>query len=203
MRGAAPTAGLLAVGLIVAIGLPPDARGQQNLERPPSPPAAVDSRPVAGPAGPVDLKAWQRGSAAPGPAAGSGEYLRALEHASIRALEIKTEFDQIHLDYERKRLEQRARTFAWQQRSTQFIFYLVVLIVASGLGLSFWHVYRREAAPIKLTVGEKGIEFNSRLIGVLVFVLSLAFFYLYVKTVYPITELGAGAEQGGAETPPG
>ncbi len=123
----------------------------------------------------------------------SPEYQAAREQAALRALEIQTKFAELQLQYEEKRLAQRAATFAWQQRSTELIFALVVLIVVSGLALSFWHVYRKESAPTKFTVGEKGVEVSSRLVGVVVFILSLVFFYLYVKTVYPISEVAAAA----------
>lgn len=123
----------------------------------------------------------------------SPEYQAAREKAALRALAIQMEFAELQLEYEEKRLAQRAATFAWQQRSTEFIFALVVLIVVSGLGLSFWHVYRKESAPTKFTVGEKGVEVSSRLVGVVVFILSLVFFYLYVKTVYPISEVAVAA----------
>lgn len=131
----------------------------------------------------------------------SPEYQKAREQAALKALAIQTRFAELQLQYEEKRLEQRARTFAWQQRSTELIFALVVLIVVSGLALSFWHVYRKESAPTKLTIGEKGVEVSSRLVGVLVFVLSLVFFYLYVKTVYPISEVAPAAPVASAPIP--
>lgn len=133
----------------------------------------------------------------------SPAYQAAREAAAMRALEIQTRYAELHLDYEQKRLAQRARTFGWQQRSTELIFWLVVLIVLSGLALSFWHVYRKESAPTKLTIGEKGVEVSSRLVGVLVFVLSLVFFYLYVKTVYPISEVGAASAAAAERVDPG
>lgn len=131
----------------------------------------------------------------------SPEYQAAREKAALRALAIQTKFAELQLEYEEKRLAQRAATFAWQQRSTELIFALVVLIVVSGLGLSFWHVYRKESAPTKFTVGEKGVEVSSRLVGVVVFILSLVFFYLYVKTVYPISEVAVAAPTATAPAP--
>lgn len=150
----------------------------------------------------IDLNKW-RAAVDPSLAivGNSPEYQKAREQAALRALEVQTKFTELQLRYEERRLEQRARTFAWQQRSTEIIFALVVLIVVSGLALSFWHVYRKESAPTKFTIGEKGVEVSSRLVGVLVFVLSLVFFYLYVKTVYPISEVAAAAPVASAPAP--
>ncbi len=153
----------------------------------------------------IDLHKWHL-SADPGLAApgGSPELQAARERAVLHALEVEAKYADLQLAYEEKRLAQRAATFAWQQRSTELIFCLVVLIVLSGLGLSFWHVYRKESAPTRLTIGGKGVEVSSRLVGVLVFVLSLVFFYLYVKTVYPIAEVAPAAPTAAAtSTHPG
>ena len=151
----------------------------------------------------IDLAKWKTAvDPTTAALAGSKELQAAREKAAIRAFEVQTRFADLQLAYEEARLEQRARTFAWQQRSTELIFALVVLIVISGLALSFWHVYRKESATTKLTIGEKGIEVSSRLVGVLVFVLSLVFFYLYVKTVYPITEVASAAPTATAPASP-
>lgn len=192
-----PVAGLVAFALsgALALALASGAAGQQqiDLDRWKSPGARVPD-------------GVQDGDSAWGPsvplAGASPEFRVAREKAALRALEIRTRFDELHLAYEERRLDQRARTFAWQQRSTELIFWLVVLIVLSGLALSFWHVYRKESAPTKLTIGGKGVEVSSRLVGVLVFVLSLVFFYLYVKTVYPISEVSPAVASGGVVAGP-
>lgn len=151
----------------------------------------------------IDLHKWHWSAdptlAAPG---GSPELGAARERATLHSLEVEAKYADLQLAYEEKRLAQRAATFAWQQRSTELIFCLVVLIVLSGLGLSFWHVYRKESAPTRLTIGGKGVEVSSRLVGVLVFVLSLVFFYLYVKTVYPIAEVAPAAPLAAATSTP-
>lgn len=139
----------------------------------------------------IDTEMWKRLAPPALVASSSPEYMAAQAKAALQAIAVHSEWEQIHLDYERKRLAQRAATFAWQHTSTQLIFGLVTVVVLAGLGLSFWHVLRGESSPSKLVIGDKGIELSSRLVGVIVFVLSLAFFYLYLDNVYPISEVAS------------
>jgi hypothetical protein len=113
----------------------------------------------------------------------------------------------------------RGRVFQWQLLSSKIIFVIVTLLVFSGIyfaALQFHEGMRRRAAehltaaskavgaaaesgsapvPVvnseitKLSASTKGIEVSSPVLGVVILVISLAFFYLYLVYVYPITEL--------------
>ena len=55
--------------------------------------------------------------------------------------------------------------------------------------------------PSSLKLGPAGIEITSQVIGLLVLAFSLAFFYFYIKDVYPMQELGLKEQAKAAATP--
>ncbi len=67
-------------------------------------------------------------------------------------------------------------------------------MVAIGLYFSWmqFHATRPGAAPVitQLELSQSGLKVSSPVLGVIILVLSLAFFYLYLTHVYPISELG-------------
>jgi hypothetical protein len=107
----------------------------------------------------------------------------------------------------------RRDVYAWQSTSTKMIFVLVIVVVFSGLYLSwmqfhFAHTasFRTTAAntesrtsvtdPHKPTEGtrtdlelsSRGLRISSSVIGLVILALSIAFFFLYLNYVYPIVE---------------
>jgi hypothetical protein len=121
-----------------------------------------------------------------------------------------------YFDYYAAGYLHRQRVFEWQLISSKIIFILVTLLVCSGVyfaALQFHEGMRRRAVEsariVKSTTGDgeapaahvedtqvttfsasvKGIEVSSPVLGVVILVISLAFFYLYLVYVYPITEL--------------
>jgi hypothetical protein len=102
-------------------------------------------------------------------------------------------------------------SYGWHFLSTIVIFVMVIGIVAFGLRLT-WLQFTREhrvriraspsepatgaeaaaesppAAPSTLKIGMAGIEITSQVIGLLILALSIGFFYLYARYIYPITE---------------
>jgi hypothetical protein len=69
------------------------------------------------------------------------------------------------------------------------VFVVVMTTVVVGLWLSFLHFVegRRGGGHIKLS--PSGVEVSSPVIGLLILIVSLGFFYLYLSQVYPITEI--------------
>jgi hypothetical protein len=113
-----------------------------------------------------------------------------------------------YFDYHTAGYLHRQRVFRWQLISSNIIFVLVTLLVFSGVyfaALQFHEGMRQRAAttqaggnapgvptadPVtKFRASMKGIEVSSPVLGVIILVISLAFFYLYLVYVYPITEL--------------
>lgn len=101
---------------------------------------------------------------------------------------------QAYDDYAITELRQRADAFAWQAFASRIIFWLVVTLVLSGIafsGIQFWFGLRRgtpsDTGEVDLSL--EGVKVRSQFLGVVTLALSLAFFYLYLKTVYPIIEV--------------
>lgn len=98
-----------------------------------------------------------------------------------------------YYSYRATGLEQRTKVFAWQHTSTIIIFAMVMLIVFAGLYFS-WMQFRTVTNPDDMKVssielGAAGIKVTSPVLGVIILALSLAFFYLYLVHVYPVTEV--------------
>lgn len=102
-----------------------------------------------------------------------------------------------YYDYRVKGFDHRARVFEWQLLSSRIIFVLVILIVVVGLyfsWLQFMAGLRENAGLEKMSTTVEatpagGIKVSSPVLGVIILTLSLAFFYLYLLHVYPISEI--------------
>jgi hypothetical protein len=107
------------------------------------------------------------------------------------------------------------RSFTWQYYSGIAIFILVIVIVAIGLLLSYqqFKLNERLVTSVKSTkvdatdkvitintpdpasvfttntleIGKDGVKINTAVIGLIILSLSIGFFFLYLKYVYPIT----------------
>lgn len=95
--------------------------------------------------------------------------------------------------YVQKGLQHRQRVFVWQHYSSITIFVVVILLVAAGIyfaAVQFHHgLGRGTAESTQFEAGTGGIKVSSPVLGVIILVISLAFFYLYLAFVYPITEI--------------
>lgn len=142
---------------------------------------------------------------APDPATIAPETRRA-EQAAWRA----------YYEYKARGLAHRGEVFAWQLASEKAIFVVVLFLVIAGIYFS-WLQFRAslprpqragakraggaaeaEVAPVAAAVaaavtefsaGRDGIKVSSPVLGVIILVLSLLFFYLYLVYVYPISEI--------------
>jgi hypothetical protein len=96
--------------------------------------------------------------------------------------------------------------FEWQLFSSKVTFLTVLLLVAAGIvfaaiqfrvGLARRRQDAKENAAqpddkgmvTELELGTTGIKVSSPVLGVIILLISLAFFYLYLVYVYPISEL--------------
>ncbi|HLK08281.1 MAG TPA: hypothetical protein VKV30_10075 [Candidatus Angelobacter sp.] len=92
--------------------------------------------------------------------------------------------------------QHRQRVFAWQFVSSKLIFATVLILVFAGIyfaaiqfhkGLSGKGAAAAQATDIEASL--KGIKVSSPVLGVIILVISFAFFYLYLVYVYPIHEV--------------
>lgn len=119
-----------------------------------------------------------------------------------------------YLDYRISGYQHRREVFRWQLFSSKITFYVVILLVLAGVyfsGIQFHRSLDKNRAkvaadkvtaeqevtqvvsPVKsevteITASVTGIKVSSPVLGVLILVISLAFFYLYLSFVYPIQE---------------
>ena len=99
--------------------------------------------------------------------------------------------------YRASGLRYRSRVFEWQLFSSRVIFATVIMLVGSGIvfaaiqfraGLKRPRVTAPDAATeIDLSAGS--VKVSSPVLGVIILVISLGFFYLYLVYVYPISEI--------------
>ena len=99
------------------------------------------------------------------------------------------DYAKARFEYDKFALDHARRTYEWQYRSGIVIFVLVIASVALGLWMSFLHFYQGRKGGGTMKVSKDGVEVSSPVIGLLILVVSLGFFYLYLSQVYPITEV--------------
>jgi hypothetical protein len=87
------------------------------------------------------------------------------------------------------------RVFEFQLISSRIIFVIVLLLVLSGIVLS-WLQFARpnikdsSGNPVNSSLKisfTAGIEVSSPILGIIILIISLAFFYMYLVEVYQIT----------------
>jgi hypothetical protein len=99
--------------------------------------------------------------------------------------------------YRSSGLQHRMRTFEWQLFSSKVIFIVVLGLVACGIvfaAVQFRAGLRRKKGDdrdkaTELDISTQGLKVSSPVLGVIILVISLAFFYLYLVYVYPISEI--------------
>ena len=95
------------------------------------------------------------------------------------------------LDYYEFGLNHRKSVLKWQHISTQIILVVVLILVAMGLYFA-WEQFKAgtgEQTSTEIEISSASIKISSPVLGVIILVVSLAFFYLYLIYVYPIEEV--------------
>ncbi|WP_350333584.1 hypothetical protein [Coralliovum pocilloporae] len=97
-----------------------------------------------------------------------------------------------YYDYRERAYRHRQDVFSWQHLSSRIIFFVVIIIVLAGLYFSWMQFHvdkdRESRETTTLEASQTGIKVSSPVLGVIILVLSLAFFYLYLVHVYPIAD---------------
>jgi hypothetical protein len=99
--------------------------------------------------------------------------------------------------YKASGLRYRSRVFEWQLFSSRIIFTTVILLVTSGIvfaAIQFRAGLKRPRAAAsdvatEIDLSTSSVKVSSPVLGVIILVISLAFFYLYLVYVYPISEV--------------
>ncbi len=95
------------------------------------------------------------------------------------------------LEYYETGLAHRNDVFAWQFYSSIVIFVVVLFLVGMGIYFAWVQFKAGEGSPEsnEIEVSLTGVKVSSPILGVIILVLSLAFFYLYLLHVFPISEI--------------
>lgn len=132
-----------------------------------------------------------------GPRLPTSQTLSALERLTVLSPETADSYLtalKAQYDYKTQGFGHRSKVFAWQYYSSIVIFGMVVLLVGAGFYFS-WVQFRRDltvpggAEGTELELSAQGIKVQSSILGVIILVVSLAFLYLYLVYVYPISEI--------------
>lgn len=116
--------------------------------------------------------------------------------------------------YRQSGYEHRRAVFDWQLQSSKIIFWVVIVMVGTGIyfsGVQFHAALRSQSmseagegkqtavateaastgASLETSIeaGGGGIKVSSPVLGVIILVISLLFFYLYLVHIYPISEI--------------
>lgn len=115
-----------------------------------------------------------------------------------------------YLDYRISGYQHRREVFKWQLYSSKVTFYVVIFLVLAGVyfsGIQFHRSLGQKPAKLgtekevtqvvtternevtEISASLQGIKVSSPVLGVLILVISLLFFYLYLRYVYPIQEI--------------
>jgi hypothetical protein len=131
---------------------------------------------------------------------------KEAEDDKLRA-EWRNRFAAADYEYDIAALKHRRASLHWQLTSSKIIFWVVIGIVLSGIIFSALQfrialtLARRRQSPkgevaiaaepavTSLKASWQGIEVSSSLLGVIILIISLLFFALYLKFIYPVTEL--------------
>ena len=82
------------------------------------------------------------------------------------------------------------QVFKWQLTSSKLIFATVIILVMAGIIFSGLQFKRgSHDSRTELEFSRNGIKVSSSILGVIILVISLVFFYLYLVYVYPIQEI--------------
>ena len=106
---------------------------------------------------------------------------------------------QEYYDYHVSGLQHRKKVFKWQLFSSKIIFAVVLILVFAGIYFAAiqFHIGVKQAKEnsrdfndhTEITASMKGIKVSSPVLGVIILVISLAFFYLYLVYVFPIEDI--------------
>lgn len=95
------------------------------------------------------------------------------------------------VNHEIAKAAEELKQYQWQLFSSKIIFFVVMALVISGIVLAAiqfaYGLSRKTIFDVQETqISFEGVKIKSQFLGVITLTLSLAFFYLYLKTVYPI-----------------
>lgn len=103
---------------------------------------------------------------------------------------VSTRLQKAYEDYVVFALQQRTAAFAWHMAASRMIFWMVFGLVVVGVVFSAFQFWRSKAFDTQeVDISLQGLKVRSQFLGVVTLAISVAFFYLYLKTVYPLFDV--------------
>jgi hypothetical protein len=181
---------------------------QVNIGLPkPAPPADCTSTPVVLPDGSLKLTDCKgatevRKDLAITPATNPSETPAPPDSADLQTKTKYLESLRASYEYQTYSYLHAKETFDWQDWSGRVIFWMVMLLVLAGLVFSSIHFYVGLKHPLassdksenagnatEFEATLQGIKLKSSVLGLAILSMSMVFFYMYLKFVYPITNI--------------
>ena len=122
----------------------------------------------------------------------STKYLMALEEFKIKKMQLDLDEKRFYIYRNKKESHIRNSTFQQQLTFNVIILTVVIVIIVTGLMFSYIHMKKTSTDPTQETsieITRDGLKIRSSVIGLLILIVSLVFFYLYLTEVYTIEEL--------------
>jgi hypothetical protein len=100
-----------------------------------------------------------------------------------------------YFEYRISGYQHREKVFSWQLFSSKVIFYCVLFLLIVGVYFSYLQFRKAIKAEgngdlkTDLEASAQGVKVSSPVLGVIILVISLVFFYLYLVYIYPIQEI--------------
>ncbi len=119
----------------------------------------------------------------------------ATAFADQSTLQVYQQSLRAYYGYRQSGLEHRSKVFQWQLLSARIIFVVVLILVIAGIyfaAVQFHSGMKQQDGQnmqTELSATAEGIKVSSPVLGVIILVISLAFFYLYLVHVYPIEDI--------------
>ncbi len=86
-------------------------------------------------------------------------------------------------------LDHRERAMEWSLLTSRLMFAVVIVITLSGVAMAWLAIARGEKGETEFKISREGLEIKSPIVGLIILALSLAFLYLYVSRVFPVSEV--------------
>lgn len=99
-----------------------------------------------------------------------------------------SDYERAYWNYRALMLEHDLKVYRWSHVASIIIFYLVIFLVLVGVLFSWLQfkaaAFKSESEEIDASM--QGVKVKSSVLGVIILVLSMGFFYLYLVYVYPV-----------------
>lgn len=108
--------------------------------------------------------------------------------SEIERISLALSYDKSLVEFRTNQMDHNITILKWQHYSGIGVFFLVIILVLSGLYLSYLQFKKEDKATsaTKIEAGAKGVSIDSPVIGLIILFMSFAFFYLYIMEVYTI-----------------